>query len=75
MIECGNQLGNVFLEVFFSQVTIPCSIIQRNMDSSLEKIVLSYDGVEERLHVDSAVFISIEFQESRCTEKVSEFQW
>lgn len=44
------------------------------MDSSLEEVVLSDDRVEEGLHVDSTVLISIELQESRGAEEVSKLQ-
>ena len=45
------------------------------MDSCLEKIVFPDDRVEEGLHVDSAILIPIELQESGGTKEMSEFEW
>ena len=74
MVKSWNEFRNVLFEIVFGEVTISCSIIQTDMNSGLEKVVLSDDGVEERLHVDSTVLISIEFEESGCTEEMSELQ-
>ena len=44
------------------------------MDSGLEEVVLSDDGMEEGLHVDSTVLVSVEFEEGRGTEEMSELK-
>lgn len=44
------------------------------MDSCLEQVVFTHDRVEERLHVNPTVLISVEFQESRGAEEVTELQ-
>ena len=61
-----DELADVLIEVGLSQIAISSSIVQTDVNSGLEKVVLSDDGVEEGLHVDSAVLISVKFKESGC---------
>ena len=44
------------------------------MNTCLEKVVFPDDRMEERLHVDTTVFVSVKFEEGRSTEEVSKFQ-
>lgn len=64
MREGRDQLRDIFFKVAFSQVAISICVVQADVDSCLEEVVLADNRVEERLHVNSAIFVSIEFQES-----------
>ena len=44
------------------------------MDPGLEQVVFPDDRVEKRLHVDAAVLVPVEFEESGCAEEMSELQ-
>lgn len=58
-----DEFRDVLTEVGLSQVAISRSIVQTYMDSRLEEVVFSDDGVEEGLHVDSAVLVTVELKE------------
>lgn len=59
--ESWNQFGNIFFQVSFGQIAIAVCIVQADMNSSLEQIIFAYDRVEEWLHINSAILISIKF--------------
>lgn len=59
--ESWNQFGNIFFQVSFGQIAIAVCIVQTDMNSSLEQIIFAHDRVEEWLHINSAILISIKF--------------
>ena len=75
MGECWNQFRNVLPQVGFREIAVPASVIQADMNSGLEKVVLTHDRVEKRLHIYPPVLVSIKLQECRGTEKMPELQW
>lgn len=74
MHKGGNQFRDVLLEVSLSEVAIAGSVVETDVNTGLEEVVLAHDGVEERLHVDAAVLVAVELEESGCTEEVPELE-
>ena len=64
MGECGNQFRNIFPQVCLCEIAVSTGVIQTDMNSGLEEIILTYNRMEKRLHIDSPVLIPVEFQES-----------
>ena len=74
MDESGNQFRDVLSQICLSQVTISGCIVQTDVDSCLKEVILPDDRVEEGLHVDATVLISVELQEGRGAEEVPELK-
>ena len=75
MYEGRDEFGDIFVEIGFGEVAVAGGIIETDMDSGLEEIVFSNDRVEERLHIDASVFVSIELEEGGGGKEVSELEW
>lgn len=74
MVKGRDQLRNVLFEVFFSEVTVASRVVETDVDSGLEEVVLAHDGVEKGLHVNPTVLVPVKLEESRCAEEVSELE-
>lgn len=75
MIKCRYKFSDVFLQIFFSQVPISCSVIKTDVNSCLKQVILPNNGMEKRLHINTAILISIEFQKCRCAKEMPKLQW
>ena len=75
MRESWHQLEDVVLKILFSRVTVTSSIVERYLDPCLEQIYLSDNIMEERHNFDSTILVALEFEESRCCEKLLAFSW
>lgn len=74
MREGGYQLSDIFFQIIFSQIPVSISVVETDMDSCLEQIIFTDDGVEKWLHIDSAVLVPVEFQKSWCAEEVPKLE-
>jgi hypothetical protein len=74
LAEGRNQLVDVVLQVFLSQVSVSNTVVQRNLYSGLEQTDLSNDRVEEADYVYSAVLVSVKLQEGRGGKEVPAFR-
>ena len=72
--EGRDKFWNVLVEVGFGEVAVPSSVIQTDVNSGLEQVVLPDYRMEERLHIDSPVLIPIELQKCWSTEEMSKLE-
>lgn len=73
VVKGGNQFRDVFLEVVLGEVAVSSRVVKADVNTGLEQIVFTHYGVEEGLHVDTAVLVTVKLQESWGAEKVTEF--
>ena len=59
--------------MLFSQVPIPRGIVERNLNSGLEKVNFSHNVMKKWHNFDSAILIALELEESWCGEKLLAF--
>lgn len=64
MVKGGNQFRDVFLEVVLGEVAVSSRVVKADVNTGLEQIVFTHYGVEEGLHVDTAVLVTVKLQES-----------
>jgi hypothetical protein len=62
------------LQVGFSEVAVACGVVETDVDAGLEEVVFADDGVEEALHVDASVLVSVELEEGGGAEEMSELE-
>jgi len=75
MDEGRYELSYILPKVSLSQIAVAGCVVQTDVNTRLEQVVLADDRVEKWLHIDAAVLIPVKFEKGGCTEEVSELQW
>ncbi len=69
-----DQVIDILVKITVGKIAISRSIIYAHMNSYLVKFILCENKVEEWLHINATILISIKLQKCRSTKEMPEFK-